>query len=296
MKIGSVVQLDRMSDFGSDGWGFESSLGDIIFFLFISICSVFSQSSTIKIKLPKSLNETSGLEYYKSFLVTNNDSGDDAILYYFDLHGQIAFERKFNNLKNYDWEDLCADKNFLYIADIGNNFDTRKNLRVIKVSKNPKKNNYEIINFLYPEQKEFTFNRASEYDAEGLISFDNYLLIFTKNRKKNITEIYRIPKKKGNHKAKKILSLKTKSIITGADYNERLKLLVLTGTKDFNDNYILKIKNFNLSKNFNSEIETHKLSIGKAQVEAIKIIDENNFWITSEDEKNNKPLLYRISL
>ena len=127
-----------MSDFGSDGWGFESSLGHIIFFLFISICSVFSQSSTIKIKLPKSLNETSGLEYYKSFLVTNNDSGDDAILYYFDLHGQIAFERKFNNLKNYDWEDLCADKNFLYIADIGNNFDTRKNLRVIKVSKNPK--------------------------------------------------------------------------------------------------------------------------------------------------------------
>ena len=24
---GSVVQLDRISDFGSEGWGFESSLG-----------------------------------------------------------------------------------------------------------------------------------------------------------------------------------------------------------------------------------------------------------------------------
>ena len=30
-KKGSVVQLDRMSDFGSDGWGFESSLGHSIF-------------------------------------------------------------------------------------------------------------------------------------------------------------------------------------------------------------------------------------------------------------------------
>ena len=26
-KKGSVVQLDRISDFGSEGWGFESSLG-----------------------------------------------------------------------------------------------------------------------------------------------------------------------------------------------------------------------------------------------------------------------------
>ena len=28
-KKGSVVQLDRISDFGSEGWGFESSLGNI---------------------------------------------------------------------------------------------------------------------------------------------------------------------------------------------------------------------------------------------------------------------------
>ena len=27
LQIGLVVQLDRISDFGSDGWGFESLLG-----------------------------------------------------------------------------------------------------------------------------------------------------------------------------------------------------------------------------------------------------------------------------
>ena len=27
LKKGPVVQLDRISDFGSEGWGFESSLG-----------------------------------------------------------------------------------------------------------------------------------------------------------------------------------------------------------------------------------------------------------------------------
>ena len=29
-KKGSVVQLDRISDFGSEGWGFESSLGHAV--------------------------------------------------------------------------------------------------------------------------------------------------------------------------------------------------------------------------------------------------------------------------
>ena len=30
-------------------------------------------------------------------------------------------------IKNNDWEDLTADEEFIYIADIGNNFDTREN-------------------------------------------------------------------------------------------------------------------------------------------------------------------------
>ena len=34
-KKGSVVQLDRISDFGSEGWGFESSLGHLINFNFL---------------------------------------------------------------------------------------------------------------------------------------------------------------------------------------------------------------------------------------------------------------------
>jgi hypothetical protein len=31
-----------------------------------------------------------------------------------------------------------------------------------------------------------------------------------------------------------------------------------------------------------------KIPIGKTQVEAIKIIDKNNFWITTEDESGKK--------
>ena len=42
--------------------------------------------------------------------------------------------------------------------------------------------------------------KTSFYDAEGLISIDDYLFIFTKNRAKKITEFYKISKKLGSQK------------------------------------------------------------------------------------------------
>ena len=100
----------------------------------------------------------------------------------------------------------------------------------------------------------------------------------------------------GNYKAELIGEINIESIVTGADYNKKLKLLVLTSTKDFNEYYIHKIKNFNISKFKNLKIDTFKIPIVKTQVESIKIIDKNNFWITSEAEFMGSPYLYKISL
>ena len=178
MNFGSVVQLDRISDFGSEGWGFESSLGRkitlLIFICFFSISH--SQSITDKFKLSKIISETSGLEYHNDLLVTHNDSGNDPSLYYLDDSGKIIHTRKFDGIYNNDWEDLTADENFIYIADMGNNFDTRENLMVIKVSKDINDKNFEIINFYYPEQSDFKFKLKSQFDAEALITIDEFLL------------------------------------------------------------------------------------------------------------------------
>ena len=297
MKIkGSVVQLDRISDFGSEGWGFESSLGHFLLFFFLLFNNLGAQEIISKIELPSYINETSGLEYYKDYLVTHNDSGNQPIIYYLNESGEVIIERNFSELQNNDWEDLTADKKFIYIADIGNNFDTRDNLRIIKVPLDSADNSFEIINFYYPEQEDFSFNQNSKYDAEGLISIKDFLIIFTKNRAKKITEIYKLPKKPGNYKAELIGKIDIESIVTASDYNEKLKLLVLTSTKDFNEYYIHKIKNFNVLKIKNFKIDTYEIPIGKTQVEAIKIIDKKNFWITSEAELFGSPFLYKISL
>ena len=248
----------------------------------------YSQKLTEDISLSKKIDETSGLEIVDGQFITHNDSGGDPKLYYLDKKGKIVFERTLEGVKNNDWEDITKDDQFIYVANMGNNFDTRKNLSIVKTPIDPSSSEAELIEFNYPEQVKFTtaYNQ-SQYDAEALISIDDYLIILTKNKLKKITEIYALPKIAGKYEAKKIGSLNTQSIITGGDYDPDTKLLALTGTLIFNEYYILKIEDFDLESKKDYKIDMYEIPIGKTQVEAIKIIDSNTFWITSEDEKSS---------
>ena len=134
------------------------------------------------------------------------------------------------------------------------------------------------------------------YDAEGLISIDDYLLIFTKNRAKKISDIYKISKSPGSQVAEKIGSIDCQSIVTGADYNKDLKLLVLTATVSFEEYYILKLENFDPKKPIKYQIDMHEIPLEKTQVESIKIIDKNTFWVTSEAETFGSPMMYKLKI
>ena len=261
------------------------------FLLFMLIFnSSFSQNLVKDISLSKKIDETSGLEIIDGQFITHNDSGDEAKLYYLDKKGVIVHERNLHVAKNNDWEDITKDEDYLYVANMGNNLDNRKNLSIFKVPIDTSNDQVEEIEFNYPEQVKFiTLEKSSQYDAEGLIAIDENLIIFTKNKLKKITEIYSLPKTAGKYEAKKIGSLNTQSIITGADYDSKTKLLALTGSLSFkgDEYYILKIEDFDLESNKDYKINMYEIPIGKTQVEAIKIIDSNTFWITSEDEASS---------
>jgi hypothetical protein len=255
---------------------------------FLFLFSSYSQKLTKDISLSKKIDETSGLEIVDGQFITHNDSGGDPKLYYLDKKGKIVFERTLEGVKNNDWEDITKDDQFIYVANMGNNFDTRKNLSIVKTPIDPSSNEAELIEFNYPEQVKFTTAYSqSQYDAEALITIEDYLIILTKNKLKKITEIYALPKIAGKYEAKKIGSLNTQSIITGGDYDPETKLLALTGTLIFNEYYILKIEDFDLESKKDYKIDMYEIPVGKTQVEAIKIIDSNTFWITSEDEKSS---------
>jgi hypothetical protein len=260
-----------------------------ILILLVQIQTLSSQQILEDHPLSKTIEETSGLEIIDNMLITHNDSGGEPALYYLDKEGKIVDTRKITGVKNNDWEDVTRDDEFIYVANMGNNFDTRKNLSIIKIPiKKSLNETVEVINFLYPEQKKFnTIYSKSQYDAEGIVSIDDDLIIFTKNKLKKITEVYSLPKSGGNYEAKIISTIDVKSIVTGSDYNNKLKLLALTSTINFKKYYLILIKDFSI-KNKKHQIETYEIPIGKTQVEAVKIINKNTFWISSEDESSSK--------
>ena len=98
-------------------------------FLFLSFLGT-AQISFETIWLTKSVEETSGLEVFGEYLVTHNDSGDQPKLYIISQRGEKIMEIKLNQLKHKDWEDITADSDHFYIADTGNNYATRENLRI----------------------------------------------------------------------------------------------------------------------------------------------------------------------
>ena len=256
----------------------------------------FSQVILEEYNLPILINETSGLEFYNDNLITHNDSGGEPILYYLTTDGKIVSKRKIENVKNNDWEDITIDDKYIYIADMGNNYDTRNNLSIIKIHLDNNINTSEQIKFNYPQQKSFKYRKLSMFDAEGLISIDEYLLIFTKNRAKKITDIYRLPKTPGNYNAIKIGSLNTESIITAADFDKSSNLLALTSTISFNEYYLLIIDNFSIEKKDDYNIKMYEIPVGTTQIEGIKIINSSTFWLSSEQEKKGDPKLFKIKI
>ena len=268
----------------------------VIFFLIV-LFSCVEQVSIERQLLPLKINETSGLEYYGDNFLTHNDSGGKTILYEFNKDGKIVYEYTINDCGvNNDWEDITADNENIYVANSGNNYGTRQNLAVLILDK---ENNFECtgqIQFKYKNQVNFENRNRHPYDSEGIISVGDELILFSKDRENLMTELYSLPKIPGSYEIEPIHSYPVNSLITGADYNDELKLVALVGY-DFNWNqYFYKISNFDLSNMDQSVIEKFKIPVGKAQIEAVKIIDESSFWITSEDEGNGFPRLFKFKI
>lgn len=236
--------------------------------------------------LGEKLNETSGLEFYENMLITHNDSGNNSCLYFLNLKGAIKKELCFDQIENIDWEDVTIDDKFFYVSDSGNNYDTRKNLKILKFALP----DFELkgeIKFKYPEQLNFDSNSRSQFDAEGLVTLDDQLILFTKNRKFLNTQIYSLPKTPGNFEAQLLGEIDTDLIITGADYNQSLRILALTGTKDFK-NYRLQLYEI-ISFSPPEVILKKEVFINQAnmQVEGVKLINSHSVWLSSEDETNS---------
>ena len=253
------------------------------------------------IVLPKVINETSGLEILNEVFITHNDSGGEPSLYFFNLNGEIINsvkldERSSWQIYNIDWEDVAADEDYIFIADTGNDFGNRDNLNIIKV----KTNDFSIddkIDVAYKDQETFIPRPKHKYDAEALFLIEDKIAMLSKDRSNLFTDLYLIDKESSSIQVlESKVTYNINSLVTGGDYNEELKLLALVSYNSKGSQYLILFENFSLENLAEKKFRKIKIPIERAQIEAIKIIDNKTFWITSEDEGIGNPYMYKLKV
>lgn len=270
-----------------------------LFLLSFLLLSFELHSQTIRTiaRLPELLSESSGIEKNGSRSIWSfNDSGGKAKLYLIDITGKLQKTLSIKNAKNRDWEDIAKDsEGNLYIADIGNNNNDSKNLKIYKLPNPEKLKSKSIkaktISFRYEDQKAFPPKKpVLNFDAETLFWFNDYLYICTKNRTKPFdgkTYLYRLPDKPGTHKAKKIGQFDTGGRgdmtdhwITAGDISPNGSKLALLSSAKVWIFYNYKKDDFFKGKRLLITLPH------KTQKEAICFIDEKTLYITDEEWKD----------
>ncbi|MDA8923480.1 MAG: hypothetical protein QNL42_08085 [Flavobacteriaceae bacterium] len=240
------------------------------------------------------MEETSGLASSGEDFITHNDSGDDAKLYRINKLGELVNTYPIVGALNRDWEDLAQDDSLYYIADTGNNYGKRKDLTIYHVDKNFMLQ--DSIKIRYAKQDSFNKNKKTKYDAETLIAYGDSLLVFSKNRKSYNSQLYAFPKKAGQYSLTSLKKFKVNALITGGDYSAKSKRMALTGYLPNRSQYLLVADNFSLATIDDIEFKRYRLPLKQAQVEAVKILDNDSIWISSEGEGSAIPFLQKIDL
>ncbi len=239
------------------------------------------------------MNETSGLELINGNFLTLNDSGDEPALYAFDSKGKNLTKILIKGALNRDWESLAKDDKYIYIGDFGNNKGNRKDLKIYLIDFEFKL--IDSIYFNYNNQSKFKKKKKNKFDAEALVSFDDSLLIFSKNRKNLTTEVYPLSKNPGFHSVQPKYSFDVDALVTGGDYNSKLDLLALVGySYSIKKQYLFLFENFRYKTDKDSIYTKYIIPIKNAQIEAIKIINRKSFWLTSENEGGGYPKLIKL--
>ena len=149
----------------------------------------------------EALDEVSGIvkSTLGDFYWVHNDSGDEARLFALDAESNVLWPpfiriaeadwpgHGIDNAWNFDWEDIALADGVLYIADVGNNGNARRDLGVYVVNEPnplaiPKMRTLKFLPIRYPDQKSYPAN-LWHFDCEAVFVADGKLYFITKHRR-----------------------------------------------------------------------------------------------------------------
>jgi hypothetical protein len=212
------------------------------------------------------ISEVSGMvksRRYPDVYWVHNDSDDIPRLFALDKQGKVIISdylapsyygekpetdkkswrgHNIHLASNIDWEDIAIDEDFLYISDMGNNGNVRRDLGVYVLFEPNPKGVFEtrILKYMpivYPEQKQFPANQW-HFDSEALFISEGKLYFLTKHRKQGKfdefesgTNLYRLDTEFTDQAniLQKVDSNDNIAVVTGADLSpDGSKLAILT--------------------------------------------------------------------
>ncbi|BAO77559.1 T9SS type A sorting domain-containing protein [Winogradskyella sp. PG-2] len=274
------------------------------FILLFSFISSSAQQLNLETALDASINETSGLLYLNNTLITHNDSSNANELYDVDTStGAVTRTVIVNNAANGDWEDLTHDGTYIYIGDFGNYDASRTNLRVYRILITDYFANTsvtaDVINFSYSNQTDFTPSpTATNFDAEGLIHFNNKLYVFSKNWLNGNTDIYELSKTPGTYSITSIDTIAAQGLISGATYNALDNSVILSGY-DFNGAFLIQLSDFSSGLFSNGSVIKTTVSVPtnySPQIEGITPISANEYYVSAEENTPDASGLYSFNV
>lgn len=156
-----------------------------------SACTIQQHS----VPLPAGLAENSGVaigQRAQDVLWIHNDSGDDPVVYAVSAAGALIGRVRVEGAKNRDWEDIatgpCPQGSCLYIGDIGDNAEDRRDVDVYRVSE--------------PDPRSTTTAKADRFqlrypdgarDAEALFVLPSEEIFIVTKGIDSPVEVYRYP-------------------------------------------------------------------------------------------------------
>jgi hypothetical protein len=289
---------------------FKYGYQGLIVLVWASLISCEAQKKPLEIRkisqLPEQITESSGiLACGSNFIWSHEDSGNDNKLYGFDTLGNLKRTIVISNVENIDWEDLTTDSDGnIYIADLGNNNNNRKDLAIYKI---PNPENYagsqvqaEILAVSYADQTAFPPpSHNQNFDVEAIVWRNGYLYLFTKDRSQpfsGLTKMYKMSDQPGTYLLQPMDSFYAGSDgandrITSADYNRGTGELIL-----LTHNRLISFTNYTDDHFFDGTITEYYFAQEPGQNEAIGFIDSRRLYMTEEGSGGESGNLYQINL
>ncbi|MEZ0541801.1 hypothetical protein [Fibrella arboris] len=234
-------------------------------------------------RLPAVVNESSGLARRTDTSVwTHNDGGGRPTLYAVSLTnpGTLVDSLALPQLQNVDWEDVARQDSSrigdarLFIADLGNNVNNRRDLAIYIVD--PKRIKApETIRLRYADQTAFP-PRQRNFDSEAVFYRSDSLFMLSKNRSGHMVRLYGVPARAGNYVPAPLDSVFIKSMVTGAAISPDAKTLAVITYG--------KVLFFDLPGDAATRLNrpTGCLRLPRGQAEAITFLTPTDLLVTNE--------------